>query len=56
MEIHDFFAAAALIGLIIRNENCPDESAAHQRYIAKLAFEYAEEMVTRKFEILEEEE
>jgi len=56
MEIHDFFAAAALIGLIIRNENLPNESVDHQRWIAKLAFEYAEEMVTRKFEILEEEQ
>ena len=55
MEIRDFFAAAALIGLIIRNEKRPDEDVDHESWIAYLALEFAEEMVNRKFEILEEE-
>ena len=56
MEVRDFFAAAALIGLIIRNEKRPDEDVNHESWIAYLAFELAEEMVTRKFEIWEEEQ
>jgi hypothetical protein len=54
MKVTDLFAAAAMLGMIMRNEKRPDKEGTDEEWIACMAYHYAEQMLTNKIEYEEE--
>jgi hypothetical protein len=54
MKLTDLFAAAAMLGMIMRNEKRPDKEGTDADWIAYMAYHYAEQMLTNKLEYEEE--
>jgi hypothetical protein len=50
----DFFAAAALIGLISRGQRQGLEKEEPTKWLSNLAYEYAEEMIEAKLDMEEQ--
>jgi hypothetical protein len=48
MKVTDLFAAAAMLGLIIRNEKSKNPEQRDEEWIAYLAYEYVDYMLESK--------
>jgi|GEM_PF-3847926 hypothetical protein len=54
MKVTDLFAAAAMLGMIMRNEKRPDKEGTDAEWITHMAYHYAEQMLTSKIDYEEE--
>jgi hypothetical protein len=54
LDLTDFFAAAALIGLIARDEENNYQRENPQKWLATRAYEYAEQMIEAKLDLEEQ--
>ena len=54
LDLLDFFAAAALIGLISRDEENNFQRENPKKWLASRAYEYAEEMIEAKLDMEEQ--
>jgi len=50
MKVTDLFAAAAMLGLIIRNEKSKNPEQRDEEWIANLAYEYVDYMLESKID------
>jgi hypothetical protein len=50
MKVTDLFAAAAMLGLIIRNEKSKNPEQRDEEWIAYLAYEYVDYMLESKID------
>jgi len=48
MKVTDLFAAAAMLGLIIRNEKSKNPEQRDEDWIADLAYQYVDQMLGAK--------
>jgi hypothetical protein len=54
MKLTDLFAAAAMLGMIMRNEKRPDKEGTDEEWITFMAYHYAEQMLINKIEYEQE--
>lgn len=54
LDLLDIFAAAALVGLLAKDGEQTFQKADHKKWLAFLAYQYAEEMIEAKLDLEEQ--